>query len=136
MRSLEHMSDYPEHDKILSLQGKNETVATFLEWLQTKNYVLCEWREEGNNGQPQYFQITQEEKDELKQRLVKSQISVYAYEKLLTVGRENPSYDSWSSGHYPIHKTIEVLLADYFEIDLKKFSAEKEAIYQTLKEGK
>lgn len=36
------MSDYPEHDKIRALEGDNQVVGDFIEWLCTQGYRICE----------------------------------------------------------------------------------------------
>lgn len=32
---------YPESERVLQLQEQSRLVRTFLEWLKTKNYILC-----------------------------------------------------------------------------------------------
>lgn len=34
---------FPEHDKLLALDGRNIVVGEFLEWLGEKGYVICDW---------------------------------------------------------------------------------------------
>lgn len=37
------MSDYPEHDKLKALNGHNQTVGQFLEWLSEQGIDLCRY---------------------------------------------------------------------------------------------
>lgn len=39
------MSDYPEHDKLKALNGDNEKIGVFLEWLRSKGYTICAMNE-------------------------------------------------------------------------------------------
>lgn len=36
------MSDYPEHDKLTALDGKNNAVGDFLTWLGEHGYEICQ----------------------------------------------------------------------------------------------
>lgn len=38
------MSDYPEHDRLAALDGANEVVGHFLEWLDDNDYAIAEYR--------------------------------------------------------------------------------------------
>jgi DNA polymerase III epsilon subunit-like protein len=38
---------YPEHQKLIALEGKNDTVGQFIEWLADSNYVICEYDQMG-----------------------------------------------------------------------------------------
>lgn len=42
------MSAYPEHDKLKGLNGANNTVGDFIEWLAENGYVIAEWGDSGN----------------------------------------------------------------------------------------
>jgi hypothetical protein len=35
------MTDYPQHDKLTSLDGANQTVGNFIEWLGENGYHIC-----------------------------------------------------------------------------------------------
>jgi hypothetical protein len=35
------MSEYPEHDKLRALEGRNQTVGEFIEWLGESGYVIA-----------------------------------------------------------------------------------------------
>lgn len=37
------MSDYPEHDKVKALDGKNNVVGDFIEWLRDNDYVIAQY---------------------------------------------------------------------------------------------
>lgn len=34
------MSEYPEHDKLQALEGRNQIIGEFLEWLMSREYVI------------------------------------------------------------------------------------------------
>ncbi len=46
------MSDYPEHEKLKALDGKNNVVEQFLEWLSEQQLILCHWHETGDDENP------------------------------------------------------------------------------------
>ena len=37
---------YPQHEKLQGLDGRNQEVGNFLEWLQGKGLVVCRWSED------------------------------------------------------------------------------------------
>lgn len=38
--------EYPEHEKLAALDGANNTVGRFLEWLEEEGIVLCKWHDD------------------------------------------------------------------------------------------
>ncbi|WP_323016428.1 hypothetical protein [Castellaniella sp.] len=40
------MSQYPEHDKLKALNGKNQIVGNFLGWLFESNRLIAQWGED------------------------------------------------------------------------------------------
>jgi hypothetical protein len=38
------MSEYPEHEKLRALDGRNQAVGCFIEWLQVKGYVIARYK--------------------------------------------------------------------------------------------
>lgn len=77
----------PQHDALEKLDGENNVVAEFLEWIKTK-YTLAVWGEE--------------------------------YDE------ETGDYDGDTL--YPAYPRTEDVLAEYYDIDIDAFYAEKEAI--------
>src|SRR3990172_3089456 len=100
----------PEHDKLRALDGKNDDVARFLEWLSYNGISLSKNHEhEEGCGE-------------------------------LTVDFNNPfRRKTGECGYYenelvPIGKSIEEILAAYFEIDLKKLEEEKQEILKSIRQ--
>ena len=48
------MTDYPEHEKLSALNGKNQTIGEFLEWLNDNGYTICEWQNSGDEDRGYY----------------------------------------------------------------------------------
>lgn len=48
------MTDYPEHDKLVALDGSNQTIGDFIEWLNDNRYVICEWQNSGDEERGYY----------------------------------------------------------------------------------
>jgi hypothetical protein len=76
------MSEYPECEKLKSVQPQSQIIGEFLEWLEnTKKVNLCQWAD-GVMGE----------------------------------------------GYYGFHYNIELLLAEFFNIDLKKVEERRSII--------
>jgi hypothetical protein len=84
----------PELDKLKAINdaGLNATVQEFLEWLQSKGYLVARY-------------LKPEEKDD---------------------------YGYWGGMPVPVAETHEQLMADFFEIDMRKVSEERDAVYRAL----
>lgn len=72
-----------EIEKVRAVRERSQTIGAFLEWLQSKEYVIASWG---------------------------------ADDKL-----------------YPVRDSIEQLLAQYFDIDLKKLEKEKRALLDEIR---
>jgi hypothetical protein len=95
----------PELDKLKKVQETSQRIGEFLEWLQSvKHYVIAEWNHS----------------DEDESDWIKTPREADADEQLQPV----------TLGSYG----IEGLLAEYFNIDLKKVEQEKEAILTRFRE--
>ena len=80
---------YPEHERMKALNGDNDTIGAFLEWLSENDYAICE-----------------------------------------------VSDTQYAGGEYvPVQRSIESWLAQYFNINPAKISAEKDAMLQALREA-
>jgi len=77
------MTDYPEHERLKALEGKNQTIGEFIEWLSDNRYIICEWHNLG---------------------------------------------DEDARGYYPVNRSPQSWIAQYFQIDPAKIEAEKRAM--------
>ncbi|QGJ92737.1 hypothetical protein QDA04_gp67 [Microbacterium phage Megan] len=84
---------YPEHARLQALDGDNDTIGAFLEWLSEQGYVIAEH----GTGEP--------DDDRSEHRL-------------------------WA-----VHRSIESWLAQYFNINPVKISAEKDAMLRAMREA-
>lgn len=41
--------EYPEHEKLVALGGKNHVIANFLDWCQSKGMELCLWPDDADH---------------------------------------------------------------------------------------
>jgi len=96
-----------ECDKLLEVEEKSQMIGEFLEWLNcTKNYSICQTGEQCNNKLKK--QLIEEFGDNQK-----SINEIYADQR----GNEN--------FFYVVHYNTDNLLAEFFNIDLKKVEKEK-----------
>jgi hypothetical protein len=123
---------YPEHEKLEATSTDDrEAIGSFLEWLESKGYQICKWRNEGNNGRPRRLHVKQAELEKIRE-----DSGFFAYIDAKEHGLHNPEFEAWGAGFHidGEHRGIEEWLADYFEIDQKKLSAEKDQIYREMVE--
>ena len=80
---------YPEHEKLKALDGQNQIIGQFIEWLNDNRYVICEWQNLGDED-----------------------------------GR----------GYYPMNRSNNSWIAQYFQIDPAKIEAEKRAMLAAIRE--
>ena len=118
----------PELDKMKSVAPFSQKIGEFLDiFLTEKRVELCKYQESGNNGKPKYrwkvgVNITKLDKRPTKGREPK-------WEDVFNLDAENnPEHQSWKEGYYAIHTSIQKLLAEFFEIDLKKCEEERCAV--------
>lgn len=74
---------YPEHERLRALDGDNDTIGAFLEWLSEHDYAICEYDQMG--------------------------------------------------GYHPVGRGIQSWLAQYFNINPAKISAEKDAMLRDIR---
>lgn len=84
------MTDYPEHDKLQALDGANQTIGEFLEWLNDNRYSICEWQNYG---------------------------------------------DEDARGYYPVHRSPQSWIAQYFQIDPVKIEQEKRHMLDLIRQA-
>lgn len=80
------MAEYPEHVKLKNLDGANETIGDFLEWLDENGMVVCQRTD--NNVHNLYW---------------------------------------------PVAKSVEQLIAEFFGLDRKKLEDEKRAMLDEIR---
>lgn len=119
------MSDYPEHDKLQGIQEESQAIGEFIE---NGGYILCRFREQGNNGQPRFVWREGHE------RMTDGEVRRPTEQDFLR-GRaeENPNYDSWGSGYCMAPGSIQDKLAAYFGIDQERLEAEKRAMLESIR---
>ena len=93
----------PECDKMLAVRDKSNAIGEFLEWLQGERKLTL------------CREITHKE-----------------IEEAIDAGMED-EIDYKEGDLTPDHTGIEALLAEYFDIDLKKVEEEKQAILQQVR---
>lgn len=129
---------YPEHEKLKAVRDRSQAVGEFLEWLFGQGYAICRWRAAGDNGQPPYVPVEDEEEYE---RL---------YEEFFENGwwddpdfrrlrrerlKPNPAFASWGEGWLAEPARIEDWLARFFGIDPERLEAEKREILAELRKA-
>lgn len=108
------MSDYPEHDKLKAIDERcRQTIG---DWLDHGPYVIAQW------GCPHG-----------------------ATERLPDVEEWDHPYTRWRCTQsscregrndarlWPVHKSVQVLMAEMFDIDLDRLEAEKQAMLDQLR---
>lgn len=133
------MVETPELNRMKAIKDRSQSIGGFLDWLQNeKGIVLAKYysRETDEDGNPIYRNfdheivddwrpphpfMSQEQQKELEERQEKEGI----YGPMVEDGNGEVLH--------PYHFTIEKLLAEYFEIDLKKVEEEKRALLEELR---
>ena len=122
------MSKHIEHDKLHAVKERSQAIGEFVEWLRENSMGILRWQA------TKYVCETCGEIPEEEARHNKSMESDASYHH-----RNNERCDSdverVPEGDYPIGKTIEQLLADYFDVDLLKLENEKRAILDEIREA-
>jgi hypothetical protein len=99
------LTEYPEHEKLKAVQEKSQAIGSFLEWLTgTKKYVTAKYVKVWND------EIIDSEED------VSEENREDIYDQLI-----------------PESLHINNILAEYYEIDLKKLEQEKCAMLEELR---
>lgn len=125
----EKAEEYPEHAKLIALNGQNQIIGQFIEWLHDQGVTPCRWREAGNNGEPRH--LYRDDKPEL------DEMSCWGGEWHRDSSgryfRDNPDHESWGAGWEPVFKTIPAWLAEYFGIDQAALDREKDAMLAAIR---
>lgn len=123
----------PELNKLQSVKAKSQVIGEFLDiYLREKGIVLCTFREAGNNGAEHY---------RWKDGVIKAKLDGAKVGSRKPNGSDyfngdaaiNPEREDWPDEYLPITKSIEKLLAEYFEIDLNKVESERRKILESLR---
>lgn len=121
-------------DKMHAVKDKSQSIGEFLDlFLPEQGITLCTFREAGNNGEPPRRWKRGVKKAKL-DGLPTSRREPRIADVLNEDAEQNPEYCEWPDEYLPVHKSIEQLLADYFEIDLKVVENERRAILESLRQ--
>lgn len=127
------MSDYPEHDKASAISDASQAVGEFLD---TCGFTLCEWREAGNNGDAQYIWKEGVETSGAQGGTPTTDCEPNSFDYFNDEADENPGYDEWLDGFYPVPGSIQRILAGHFGIDLDVLNDEKRAMLEAIRTPK
>jgi len=115
--------EYPECERLADVRDESKEIGAFLEWyMSKKNGALYLYKEEGDNGEPKWLDADSGEPVE--------------YDRTADLNGKiklNPNYNSWRSDYYMDNTSIENLLAEYFDIDMKKVEEERQAMLNKLR---
>jgi hypothetical protein len=122
------MSDYPEHEKLIEVKEQSQAIGEFLD---NSPYQLCWWREAGDNSDEhsQYIWTEHSLKVKPERKDYPPTLGHYIDGK----AEHNPDFESWNEGYYPVHGSIQKILADYFGIDQNKIEAEKRQMLEQIR---
>ena len=116
---------YPEHEKLRAVSDESQAIGEFLDvGLGRMGLSLAEIRPAGNNGKQQFRW-----KGSGRHPARYATWDDYIDGKAET----NPDYESWGESYVPASRSIQAILAGYFEIDLDKIEAEKRAMLDALR---
>lgn len=75
-------NQYPEHEKLLALEGDNRVVGDFIEWLAENDFVICRYADDDDwpvftqkpihSWLAEYFDIDEKKLDEEKQQMLEA----------------------------------------------------------------
>jgi len=97
---------YPEHEKLRALEGKNDVVGEFLEWLGQQGYLIAKEREGSTRVE---FEVAE------------------PYGSRWESGRVDVAY-------WPEQRSTQAWLSAYFGIDEQKLSLEKDEMLRRIRE--
>lgn len=130
-RMTKKQSEYPptpELDKMKNIAPISQKLGEFLDlFLPEKGLELCRYQESGDNGKPKYRWKDGVKITKLDGRSVTDRDPAWK-DKFNLDAEDNPEYESWNEGYFSSHSSIQKLLAEFFEIDLRKVEDERCAI--------
>ena len=105
------MSDYPEHEKLHQIADESQTIGSFIDF-----------------GLPQMGLVIFEQPYR--------QCPCWSCGRERKNGKWHAKHDEPTEGRwYPTRRSIQTILAEYFDIDQKKIDAEKKQMLSTLREA-
>lgn len=126
--------NYPEHEKMSAIKEESHTIGEFLDWLRNQEIHLGIWRDYWNNGEERYVPADADgQKLDCQYMHETSKENSRKYTNSSLFAMKNPKFEEKPSGCYQEHRSAEEILAEYFQIDLKKIEAEKDAMLAKLR---
>lgn len=122
---------YPEHEKLDAVKERSQAIGEFLDFTPGQ---LCEWQEAGDNGLPRYVWSADVEVSSKTGKLV-ADSEPDRWDYLNGDADLNFDFVEWGDGWYPIRKSIEQLLAEWFGVDRDELEREKRAMLAELRAG-
>lgn len=111
------MSDYPEHDKLSAIKDESHAIGSFIDHGLPKMHMAiyqrvirdceCQHCEAGHGDRSRW----------------------HTEDELATIVDGKVQITAW----YPTHRSIERILAEYFDIDLDKIDDEKRAMLAAMR---
>lgn len=123
----------PMLEKMHEVHDKSQAIGEFLDlFLREKGISLCTFREAGHNGEPPRRWKKGVKKARLDGASTRDR-SPRPADELNLDAEANPDYEEWPDQYMPIHESVEKMLAEYFEIDLKQVEKERRALLDELR---
>ena len=117
------MANYPEHEKQAKVKEQAQTIGEFLEWLASQDIQLHERpTKEAVIARMKGLPVDNDHCPECGKRTEK-------YCSQCRVGIVNDYWDTY----FPVRKTIEQILARYFEIDLNQIEEENRQLLDKIR---
>lgn len=121
------MSTYPEHDKLSAIHEKSQAIGEFLEWLEGQGVKLCRYQDEFETRDVYVHRDTGERKARLREPE-----GVEALRWLPTGETKDVKV---GEGFHIVVDRVEVLMAEFFGVDLAKLDAEKRQMLDELRKA-
>lgn len=116
------MSNYPEHDKLHAIKTQSQALGTFLEWLEQERGVELAIRHQHTHDCLETHECAEDK--------IEDDWSICSDEWAYKCEVDCEGY-----ALLPWNRRIEDILADYFEIDLRKLEDEKRAMLDLIRAG-
>lgn len=137
-------SKYPEHEKLEAVHTESQAIGEFLEWLNgERGLVICQsgiaderpvyWTDVLDTwaGDPKKVKAEALKAGVITEQDARGSYYLNVLPKLRVAVHHWEPYER--EGFFPAHIGIEKLLAEYFDIDLKKISAEKDQMLDEIR---
>ncbi len=122
------MSKYPEHDKLAAGSNQSNICGEFMEWLTEQGIHLTTYHE------TRYFcaECGEIPKSEARGNGMYSDSNAWGHHRNNERCDGDVEYNP--EGFYPVTRSIEDILAERFDIDMKKIDQEKRAMLDECRE--